>query len=541
MRSRGTASAAALRRAQRRALSCLACCLRSVPGLRRPTGSVARLFPLIFLSMVMFVALHGMLVAFPTNHRLQHIPHIGLTSLRGLSPVRTHPLSLNPTKSRHYNLSAALTDLLEPATPRAAPRDPATGGNVVKTSVNGTGNVSRPHVRYKAAPGPGRRAAAVLCGALGLSAAVALASLGAGYGMTKAGLGLVHMCRLAPAVHMRGLLPVIMAELLAVYGFIFGLGVVGSFSIHSYTPFAGYVHLAAGLVVGFSALAAGLSIGLIGDANSRAYALLVRRLEDARRVPKRPSSPIGVLARLPLALAGEQDDAGAATAKAAAVADLSVASGRQFAATMLMLIFAEGIGLYGLIAGFLLHSVALSGLSDRPVELQLWAEAAPRPALCHQPAAAGLFGAGGAAASVGLATAGAAFGIARTSGAVCHLGVRRWRLTLRGTAPVVMAELLAIYGFVASLALVLGLDIRRYTLFAGYLDFGAGLMVGGGALAAGFAIGHIGDACVRAYAKQARLFAAMVLMLVFAEALGLCGLIAGIVLHGTATSGLCPS
>lgn len=35
---------------------------------QRGTRGCLRLFPLIFLSMVMFVALHGMLVAFPTNH-----------------------------------------------------------------------------------------------------------------------------------------------------------------------------------------------------------------------------------------------------------------------------------------------------------------------------------------------------------------------------------------------------------------------------------------------------------------------------------------
>lgn len=50
---------------------------------------------------------------------------------------------------------------------------------------------------------------------------------------------------------------------------------------------------------------------------------------------------------------------------------------------------------------------------------------------------------------------------------------------------------------------------------------------------AGLAIGVVGDACVRAYGKQDRVFVAMVLILIFAEALGLFSLIVGLLLHNT--------
>ena len=49
-------------------------------------------------------------------------------------------------------------------------------------------------------------------------------------------------------------------------------------------------------------------------------------------------------------------------------------------------------------------------------------------------------------------------------------------------------------------------------------------------LAAGIAIGVVGDAGVRAVGQQERLFVSMILILIFAEALGLYGLIVSLIL-----------
>ena len=49
-------------------------------------------------------------------------------------------------------------------------------------------------------------------------------------------------------------------------------------------------------------------------------------------------------------------------------------------------------------------------------------------------------------------------------------------------------------------------------------------------LAAGYAIGVVGDAGVRGTAQQPRLFVGMILILIFAEVLGLYGLIVAIFL-----------
>jgi V-type H+-transporting ATPase proteolipid subunit len=48
--------------------------------------------------------------------------------------------------------------------------------------------------------------------------------------------------------------------------------------------------------------------------------------------------------------------------------------------------------------------------------------------------------------------------------------------------------------------------------------------------AAGLAIGVVGDALVRGNAQQPKLFVGMILILIFAEALGLYGLIIAIIL-----------
>ena len=63
-----------------------------------------------------------------------------------------------------------------------------------------------------------------------------------------------------------------------------------------------------------------------------------------------------------------------------------------------------------------------------------------------------------------------------------------------------------------------------------FMHFGAGLAVGFSGLAAGFAIGIVGDAGVRGTAQQPRLFVGMILILIFAEVLGLYGLIIALIM-----------
>lgn len=66
---------------------------------------------------------------------------------------------------------------------------------------------------------------------------------------------------------------------------------------------------------------------------------------------------------------------------------------------------------------------------------------------------------------------------------------------------------------------------KAYYFFDGYAHFAAGLACGLAGLGAGMAIGIVGDAGVRANAQQPKLFVGMILILIFAEALALYGLI----------------
>ncbi|ENN83287.1 hypothetical protein HUJ04_011295 [Dendroctonus ponderosae] len=113
------------------------------------------------------------------------------------------------------------------------------------------------------------------------------------------------------------------------------------------------------------------------------------------------------------------------------------------------------------------------------------------------------------------------------------MAVMRPELIMRCIIPVVMAGIIAIYGLVVAILIVgnITTPATGYTLYKGFLHLGAGLAVGFSGLAAGFAIGIVGDAGVRGTAQQPRLFVGMILILIFAEVLGLYGLIVAIFLY----------
>lgn len=70
----------------------------------------------------------------------------------------------------------------------------------------------------------------------------------------------------------------------------------------------------------------------------------------------------------------------------------------------------------------------------------------------------------------------------------------------------------------------------QYSAHSGFAHLAAGLCCGLSGLAAGMAIGVVGDAGVRAVGQQEKLFVGMILILIFAEALGLYGLIVALIL-----------
>merc|ERR1711981_1453432 len=126
---------------------------------------------------------------------------------------------------------------------------------------------------------------------------------------------------------------------------------------------------------------------------------------------------------------------------------------------------------------------------------------------------------------------GAAYGTAKSGTGIAAMSVMRPELIMKSIIPVVMAGIIAIYGVVVAVLIAGQLTPEKYSLYKGFVHLGAGLAVGLSGLAAGYAIGIVGDAGVRGTAQQPRLFVGMILILIFAEVLGLYGLIVAIYLY----------
>ena len=121
------------------------------------------------------------------------------------------------------------------------------------------------------------------------------------------------------------------------------------------------------------------------------------------------------------------------------------------------------------------------------------------------------------------AALGAGYGTAKSGVGIANMAVMHPELIMKSIIPVVMAGIIAIYGLVVSVLIAGGLSKgAQYPLFKGFIDLGAGLSVGISGLAAGYAIGVVGDAGVRGTGQQPKLFVGMILILIFAEVLGKC-------------------
>ncbi|CAE7775446.1 VATP-P1 [Symbiodinium sp. CCMP2456] len=128
------------------------------------------------------------------------------------------------------------------------------------------------------------------------------------------------------------------------------------------------------------------------------------------------------------------------------------------------------------------------------------------------------FGFMGVTSALVFANLGAAYGTAKSGVGIASMGVMRPDMIMKSIIPVVMAGVLGIYGLITAVIINGKMDAANYSAYSGYAHLGAGLTVGMSSLAAGLAIGIVGDAGVRANAQQPRLFVGMILILIFAEA-----------------------
>merc|ERR1712139_560454 len=172
------------------------------------------------------------------------------------------------------------------------------------------------------------------------------------------------------------------------------------------------------------------------------------------------------------------------------------------------------------------HAATSKCSPTNPVDVQV------RQEMC--PASAPFFGFMGCAAALVFACLGAAYGTAKSGVGVANMGVMHSNMVMKSIIPIIMAGVLGIYGLIV--AVLIGSGIGKepygYASYSGYAALAAGLCCGMAGLSAGIAIGIVGDAGVRANARQEKLFIGVILILIFAEALGLYGLIVALILSG---------
>jgi len=154
--------------------------------------------------------------------------------------------------------------------------------------------------------------------------------------------------------------------------------------------------------------------------------------------------------------------------------------------------------------------------------------------LDYSPKFAPFFGMAGIGFAMVFGCIGAAYGTAKSGIGIAGVGTFRPDLIMKSLIPVVMSGIIAVYSLVVSV--LIASDIgpppqQNYSLFNGFMHLACGLSVGFTGLAAGYAIGIVGDMGVRSYMLQSRIFVGMVLILIFGEVLGLYGLIVALILN----------
>uniref|UniRef100_A0A7R9WVJ1 V-ATPase proteolipid subunit C-like domain-containing protein n=1 Tax=Craspedostauros australis TaxID=1486917 RepID=A0A7R9WVJ1_9STRA len=154
----------------------------------------------------------------------------------------------------------------------------------------------------------------------------------------------------------------------------------------------------------------------------------------------------------------------------------------------------------------------------------------------------------GVAFGLGLSIVGAAWGIWLTGSSLVGAAVKAPRIRSKNLISVIFCEATAIYGVIMaiiltnkikapeteSLYLPQGWDYPGF-YYAGYGMFSAGLSVGLTNVASGVSVGLAGSSCAIADAQDASLFVKILIVEIFASALGIFGIIVGIIQSNACT------
>ncbi|THG20774.1 hypothetical protein TEA_003848 [Camellia sinensis var. sinensis] len=152
------------------------------------------------------------------------------------------------------------------------------------------------------------------------------------------------------------------------------------------------------------------------------------------------------------------------------------------------------------------------------------------------------FSALGIAIAIGVSVLGAAWGIFITGSSLIGAAIKAPRITSKNLISVIFCEAVAIYGVIVAIILQTKLESvppsQRYepeSLRAGYAIFASGIIVGFANLVCGLCVGIIGSSCALSDAQNSSLFVKILVIEIFGSALGLFGVIVGIIMSAQAT------
>ncbi|KAJ3704198.1 hypothetical protein LUZ61_007903 [Rhynchospora tenuis] len=152
------------------------------------------------------------------------------------------------------------------------------------------------------------------------------------------------------------------------------------------------------------------------------------------------------------------------------------------------------------------------------------------------------FSAIGIAISIGVSVLGAAWGIYITGSSLIGAAIKAPRITSKNLISVIFCEAVAIYGVIVAIILQTKLEsvpssqiYAPESLRAGYAIFSSGIIVGFANLVCGICVGIIGSSCALSDAQNSSLFVKILVIEIFGSALGLFGVIVGIIMSAQAS------
>merc|ERR1712072_878805 len=167
----------------------------------------------------------------------------------------------------------------------------------------------------------------------------------------------------------------------------------------------------------------------------------------------------------------------------------------------------------------------------------------------------------GTSFALGFSVLGAAWGIFLTGSSLLGAAIKVPRIRSKNLISVIFCEALAIYGVIISI--ICGTKIEGTTILggwqktvgtskhltyyssemayspvvyhAGYAIFWSGIIVGAANLFCGICVGVVGSACALSDAQDPRMFVKIFIVEIFGSALGLFGIIIGIIMSSSGT------